>query len=152
MVKSHLKRLSAPKSWQIKRKGIKFITRPNPGAHSMKNSVSLSLLLKDLLKYAKTTKEVKDILYNKNVLVDGKRRKDHKLPIGIMDVLEVTEMKEHFRILFDQKGKITPVSIKKDEAAIKPCKILNKTKIKGNKTQVNLSDNKNIILKKDDYP
>ena len=56
MVKNHLTRLTAPKSWPIRRKGIKFIIRPQAGAHSLKNGISLSLVVRELLKYAKTKK------------------------------------------------------------------------------------------------
>ena len=62
MVKRHLSRLTAPKSWPIKRKSTKWITRPHPGPHTLKNCMSLNIVLKNILKYAKTTKEVKKIL------------------------------------------------------------------------------------------
>ena len=35
MVKNHLKRLAAPKTWGIKRKELVWITRPMPGAQSL---------------------------------------------------------------------------------------------------------------------
>ena len=57
MVKNHLSRLNAPKSWPIKRKGIKFITRPGAGAHCLDEGISLSLVIKELMKYAKTLKD-----------------------------------------------------------------------------------------------
>ena len=62
MSKSHLKRLAVPKTWDIKKKGIKFVTRPNLGAHPRKLSVPINLVIRDLLSYAKSNKEVKYIL------------------------------------------------------------------------------------------
>ena len=54
MIKKHQKRLTAPKTWPIKRKGIKFITRPNPGK-KFEYSISLNTVLKDFIKKTNTT-------------------------------------------------------------------------------------------------
>ncbi len=72
MVKNHLSRLNAPKSWPIQRKGIKFIVRPSAGAHNMRECIPLNLVLKGLLKYSRTTKETKSVLNAGNVLINGK--------------------------------------------------------------------------------
>lgn len=151
MGKAHLKRLNAPKSWKIKRKGIKFITRPNPGPHSQDRCLSLNIVLRDMLDYASTTKEVKHILYKKGVLVDGKTRKDIKFAVGFMDVVEIPEIKEYYRMIMDTKGYLIMLKIDKKEAGFKPCKILNKTIIKGGKVQLNLSYGINKIVKKNEY-
>ena len=151
MGKAHLKRLNAPKSWRIKRKGIKFITRPNPGPHSQDKCMPLNLVLRDMLDYASTTKEVKHILYKKGVLVDGKPRKDIKFPVGFMDVVEIPELKEHYRMLIDNKGYLEMKQIDKKEAALKPYKVIKKTMLKGGKIQLNLSFGTNILVKKDSY-
>lgn len=58
----HLKRLFAPKTWDIKRRGIKFIAKPIPGAHKISMSLPLNVILRDILKYANTNKEVKLML------------------------------------------------------------------------------------------
>jgi len=146
---SHLKRLNVAKSWAIKKKGIKFVLRPNPGPHSLKKGVPIALIFRGQLGYASTLKEVKYILLNKNVLIDGIRRKDHKFPVGIFDVIEIKETKEFFRVIFDGK-KIGLLRIDKKEANLKPCKIVGKKKI-GKKVQLNLYDGKNILVDKDTY-
>ena len=151
MAKKHLKRLVAPKSWKIKRKGIVFVTRPKPGMHSKKNSISLNLVLRDMLKYAKTTRDVKVILSKGDVLVDGKQRKDHRFSVGVMDLIEIPKIKDCFRVLLNKKGNISLVKLKPDEAKIKLCKVVGKTIIKKGKMQVNLNDGKNILVDKNDY-
>lgn len=151
MVKRHLSRLTAPTSWPISKKSTKWIARPSPGPHALKNCISLNLVLNRLLKYAKTTKEVKSILNEGKVLVDKKARKDHKFPVGIMDVLEIPEMKECFRVLYTAKGKFVLRKIPAEEAKFKPAKIIGKTKLRGNKTQLNLYDGKNLIVDKDGF-
>ncbi len=150
MVKNHLKRLNAPKSWPIKKKEAIWIIRPNPGAHELANSIPLTIALRDLLKHAKTTREVKHIVYNKEVLIDGKRRKDLAYPVGLMDVISIPEIKENHRLLFNKKGKISAVKIDDKESKIKVCKIRQKKLSKG-KTQLNTTDGRNILVEKDTY-
>ncbi len=151
MAKKHLKRLVAPKSWKIKRKGITFVTRPNPGMHSKKNSISINVVLRDMLNYAKTTRDVKVMLSNRDILVDGKQIKDHRFSVGVMDLIEIPKTKESFRVLLNKKGNISLVKQKSDEAKIKLCKIVGKSVIKKGKIQLNLNDGKNMIIDKNNY-
>lgn len=148
-MKRHLKRLAAPKSWLIKRKGITFVTKPSPGPHPIKLGLPLVLVIRDILKIAKNSKEVKKVLYNNEILVDGIRRKDLKFPIGIMDVIAIKKTNEYFRVILN-KDKIDLIAIDKKEAEFKPCKIIGKTIVKG-KTQLNLYDGKNILVEGGDY-
>jgi len=151
MVKRHLKRLVAPKSWKIKRKGITFVTRPNPGMHSKKNSTSINVVLRDMLNYARTTRDVKMILADKGVLVDKKQVKDHRFSVGVMDIIEMPKINKCLRVLLNKKGNICLVEIKGDETKIKLCKIIEKTVIKKGKIQLNLNDGRNIIIDKNNY-
>lgn len=149
MSKRHLKRLNMPKSWMIRRKGVKFITRPHPGSSPLELSMPLGLVLTELINYAKTTGEVKKILNTKEILVDGKRRKNNKFSIGLMDVVSCPIMNENYRLLLNKKGKIHVVKIDDNEAKIKPVKIIGKRTIGNGKIQINLSDGKNILQEKD---
>ena len=145
MGKAHIKRIAAPKSWPIQRKTTKWITRSTPGAHKLEESMPLGVILKEILNYAETTKEVKYILSQKKVSINGKVMKDHKFPVGIMDVL--TAGKDNYRIILDKKGKLIPVSINATESKLNPKKVMKKTSIKGKKIQVNFSDGTNILSK-----
>lgn len=147
MVKRHLKRLAAPKSWPIKRKTTKFIVRPMPGAHNLNTSIPLAVLIKEVLNYAKTIRETKRILNNDNIKVDNILRKDYKLPVGLMDVISIKGTNENFRILISKRGKLTIHPIKKEESLIKPFKITGKRTIKGKKIQITFHDGRNKIIK-----
>jgi len=151
MAKRHIKRIAVPRTWNISKKTTKFITKPSPGAHSLKMGAPLSVIFKDILKRANTSKEVKNILNNNEILVDGRRRKDLRFVVGVMDTISIPKTKENFRVIIDAKGKLALIKIDEKEAKRKVCKILNKTKIKGGKTQLNLSGNRNAIIDKDDY-
>lgn len=138
-----------PKTWELKRKGIKFVVKSNPGPHSLKLSIPITLIFRDLLGYAANLREVKHILFNNNVLIDGVRRKDYRFPVGIFDTVAVKETKEFFRVIFDRR-KLVLLKIGEKDANLKPCKIVGKIKL-GKKMQLNLYDGRNLTVEKDDY-
>ncbi|MCP3681146.1 MAG: 30S ribosomal protein S4e [bacterium] len=150
-MKSHLKRLSVPKSWHIQKKGLTFVTRPLPGAHSLSAGMTLSVILKEMLKYAWTMKEVKQLLQTKTLLIDGKRTKEPKTIVGLMDTIELPETKEYYRMLINKKSRLCLISVKKEEAEIKPCKITGKSAIKKGKSQINTHDGRTVLADKNDY-
>jgi len=146
----HLSRITVPKSWKIRKKGIQWVTKPLPGPHPIELGMPLNLIFKDILKYAKTNKEVKRILNNQEILIDGVRRKEPRFILGMMDVISIPQTKESFRLLLNQKGHLILKKIEEKEAKIKLCKIIGKKPIK-KKIQINLHDGKNILLDKDNY-
>ncbi|MBI3035668.1 30S ribosomal protein S4e [Candidatus Woesearchaeota archaeon] len=148
MGKNHMKRLAAPKSWQIRRKGLKFITKHAPGSHNLDTGIPLNVLLKEVLNYAGTTKDAKRILNTNEFKIDGKVRRDFRHSVGLFDAVESTNTNEHFRIILNKKGKIDLIKISKEDASSKPCKIIGKTMTRG-KIQLNLYDGKNILVDKD---
>ena len=150
MVKNHLSRLNAPKSWPIKRKGIKFIVRPSAGAHNMRECIPLSLVLKELLKYSRTTKETKSILNQGSILVNGKVKNDHALPVGFMDIISVPSLKKNYRVLYNLKGKFMLQEIDEKEV-VRLAKIEGKSLLVKGKVQLNLFDGTNVLLEKNDY-
>ncbi len=149
-MKSHLKRLDAPKSWVIPRKEHTFITRPSAGAHSMDLGMPLAVVLKDFIKAANTTREVKRALGIKHVVVDGKRVRDHKRIVGLLDIISLPENKENYRMTLGEDGTLMIKKIDAKEANHKLAKVIGKTMVKKGKLQVNLSDGRNILVGKDD--
>ena len=150
MGKYHLKRLDAPKTWNTKKKGVAFITKPVPGSHSLEEGLSLNTLLKEVFGYSNTTREVKKIINTNEIKIDGKVRKEFRFSVGIFDVIEFVNINENFRVILNRKGKLTLIKIKEEETSLKPCKIIGKTAVKGN-LQLNLYDGKNIFVEKDSY-
>lgn len=147
----YLKRVAAPKSWKLFSQGrTAYIAKPQAGPHGAQQGMPIALLLKNL-GYCRTAREAKKILNTKKILVDGRRVLDYKFPAGLMDTLSFPDTKEVFRIVLDYKGRLKLVPAKQEEAGIKPCKIVGKTKLKQGKTQINLFDSRNIIVEKDDF-
>ncbi len=143
---SHLKSYAAPKSWTLLRKENKFVTCPKPGAHPLVYSIPIALLLKQTGD-AKTTKEVKYIINEKAVIVDGKEIKDHRFPTGFMDSIHI-KPKTFLRCTLDEKGRLKFITVPETELKKKLSKITGKTTVRKGKTQYNLSDGRNIISDK----
>ena len=75
------------------------------GPHKSRECLPLCLILRNRLKYALNYKEVTTILQQRLVKVDGKVRMEKCYPCGIMDVVEIEKTDEHFRLMYDQKGR-----------------------------------------------
>ena len=143
----HLKRLNAPKRWFILRKTTKYIQKPLPGAHLLEESMPISLVLRQL-GHAQTGAEVKKILMNHEVLIDGRRIRDPKASVGILDSIALPKSGEYYRVIFDAKGRLHLLAIPKGETTTKLCKVVNKTSVSGGKLQYNLNDGRNLLAEK----
>lgn len=149
MVQNHMKRLAAPKAWVVMRKERTFITRPKPG-RAFDLAMPLNQVMKLLIRKGNTTKEVRFILHHEEVLVNGKRVYDHRLPVGFMDVVSFPGVDEHYLVSLSRKGKLTVVSIDKKLASQRIIKVRNKTRLAG-KFQVNAYDGTNVVVDKAPY-
>ena len=141
----HLKAYAAPKSWTLLRKITKWVARPQQGVHPFERSLPVSLLLKQI-GAAKTTKEAKKIVNSKAVKIDGKTIKNYHHSTGFMDSIQIQETA--LRGSIDNKGRLKFLEITADETGKKICKIIGKTTVKKGKTQLNLSDGRNILADK----
>eukprot|EP01026_Neomeris_dumetosa_P058815 TRINITY_DN54868_c0_g1_i1.p2 TRINITY_DN54868_c0_g1~~TRINITY_DN54868_c0_g1_i1.p2 ORF type:complete len:265 (+),score=27.62 TRINITY_DN54868_c0_g1_i1:111-905(+) len=122
-IQKHLKRLNAPKHWMLDKLGGVFAPKPSPGPHKTRECLPLALIIRNRLKYALTYKEVQSILMQRLIKVDGKVRTDRTYPIGFMDVITIDKTDEHFRLLYDSKGRFTVHRISKNESGYKLCKV-----------------------------
>jgi small subunit ribosomal protein S4e len=75
------------------------------------------------LKYALNGREVKSILMQRLVKVDGKVRTDPTYPAGFMDVITLEKTGENFRLIYDTKGRFTIHRISDEEASFKLAKV-----------------------------
>jgi len=147
----HLKRLAAPRALHVHRKERVWTAKSAPGPHPLERSIPLALALRDYLGLCDTYKEANRIIANGEAIVDGAPRRDHKYALGLMDVLSIPSLKKDYRVLFNQRGKLTLVPIASKDAGWKLCRIENKTMLKGKKTQLNMHDGRNILADKDEY-
>jgi len=103
--KKHLKRLHAPKHWMLDKLGGIWAPRPSAGPHKLRECLPLVLVLRNRLKYALTRRECIMIVNRRLVRVDHKLRTDMNYPAGFQDVVTIEKTDEHFRLLYDTKGR-----------------------------------------------
>jgi len=131
---SHMKRISAPKTWPLARKQSLFVIRPNPGrVHQL--SLPLGFILKDVLGICETLREVKVLLSHRKVQVGGVIRSDYKHPVGLYDVISLSD--QSYRVtLSTQTGKLSviPVDAKEKDSLLQ--QITSKQLIKGGVVQI----------------
>lgn len=141
-----LKRKPAPRFWPIHRKEFEWIVKPSSGPHSLEKCLPLSLVLRDILGVAETRKEAKMIISQGKVYVDGKVRRKDDFPVGLMDVLSLSDMNKFFRIMPSHKGLfLNPVS--REEASFKLLRVEDKTTVKNGRVQIALHDGSNMLAK-----
>jgi len=143
----HAKRLTAPRVLKIPRREAKFIVKPRPGPHPKERSMALLIVVRDMLGFADNSREAKKIIKAGKVLVDGKPRKDHKFPVGLMDIVQIPEADVNKVVLLDRKGRLVLKDIAKKRTAAKVCRINNKTVVKGGHIQLNLHDGRNVLIR-----
>lgn len=148
---NEMKRLTAPRSWPVKRKTNHWIAKPSPGAHALEGSIPVTVVLRDMLQVCKTQAEVRSVISEKGILVDGKVVTNSKQGIGLMDVVTLPKSGIAYRMVMDRRGKLQLVKIPQEKTAWKLCRIENKSIVSGGKVQLNLHDGRNILVEKDSY-
>ncbi|MHC1593432.1 MAG: 30S ribosomal protein S4e [Methermicoccaceae archaeon] len=141
----HQKAVSAPKSWRMSRKMHKWVAKPVPGPHSKHTSITLLMVLRDILGIVDNAREAKRALHEGNVLVDGRIRKEPKFPVGVFDVISIPKLEKRYRVLVDTHGRMDIVEDMEQEL-VKLYKVKNKRTVAGGKIQLNLHDGTNILV------
>ncbi len=140
------KRETAPTFYVIPRKEKVFVTNVSPGPHPKDRAYDPVTLLRDVLKLVFTRREALRVIKDGKLLVDGKVRRDHKFPIGLMDVVELPAAGLVYRMLPYKGKQIYPVEIPKEEKGIKLCKITSKVMVKGGKIQLGTHDGRSFLV------
>jgi len=143
-VSEHLKRMVAPKSWGIARKTNKFITKPSPGPHNA-NALPAGVWLRDHMGFARTKKEAKQILRQRDMIVNGRPCRHFDMGIGIFDIIALPKTNKYYRIVRDRSGRHKTIEITEEASQSRLAKITNKTLLKGGKVQLNLRDGSNLL-------
>lgn len=139
----HQARIALPRRLPVKgRKGNKWVSMPSPGPHPKRESVSLLVLLRDVLGIAKGAAEAKRVIKSGGVAVDGRVARNERHPVGLMDIVAVREAKKSFRMLITRSG----LSASGHEGAgAKLCRIVRKHTARGGKTVLTFHDGRNCI-------
>ena len=140
-----LKRNPSPRFWPIHRKGLPWVVKPSSGPHSLDNCLSLTLVFRDILGVAKTQKEVSKILNQRKVAIDGVIRQKTDFPVGLMDIISISDINKYFRIMPSHKGLVLQ-SIDKQEANFKLARVEGRRTLPEG-VQISLHDGSNILVK-----
>lgn len=147
--RKHLKRYKAPKTWPIHPKEETWTVKPSAGPHAIEDCLSLMVVVRDILKIADNSREAKRIINSGDIVINGRSKKDYKFPVGFMDIITIPKTNETYRVLLDNKRRLTLKPITNEENDVKLSKIVNKTTIKGGQTQLNLHDGRNLLTEED---
>ena len=139
---SHLKRQKVPKNWPSKRKGTKYVVKPN---FNTKGGLPVLIVLRNVLEVAQNRKEVKKAIKAKHILVNNKPVRDEKNSVLLFDTITIVPSKKSYRIVLSEKGKFAVEEIKESDANKKVTKVTDKKTLKGKKVQLNFSDGKNLL-------
>ena len=150
MVKRHLKRLNAPKTWKIQRRGITFITKTNPGGMPKDLTVPISNILKYELHLGNSIKDIKHLVLTEEILINGRRITDYRHPLCFTDILSLPKLNQYYRLIVDTDNVLKIIPIPKEESSFKILKIIGKSFVAG-KTQLNLMDGRNVLFEKHHY-
>ena len=142
--RNKMKRVTAPRSWDIPRKSSRFVYKPLPGPHPITSAYPLGVVIRDLASMANLAKELKFITMTGKVLVDGKLRGSLAFPAGLFDVVSVPAEGADFRLVPSPKGLVL-AKVGDGEARMKLCSVRTKTKVKGGHIQYGLHDGRTLI-------
>jgi small subunit ribosomal protein S4e len=142
--RNKMKRLAAPRSWDIPRKANRFVFKPLPGPHPIAASYPLGVVVRDLASMANLSRELKFMMRTGKVKVDGRERRTPRYPVGLFNVVSVPLEGVDFRLVPSAKG-LALAKVTSDEARTKLCSVHTKTKIKGGHIQYGLHDGRSMV-------
>lgn len=142
----HMKRQVAPKFWTIHRKEKVWSIKTSPGPHTFGSSIPIAVLLRDMLSYTSTRREASMIAKQGKIKIDGKPRLDDKFPVGLMDVVSLPDAGASYRVLPAKGGRLILHQIKGEETGYKLCRIIGKTSLRNDMTQLRLHDGRTISV------
>jgi small subunit ribosomal protein S4e len=140
-----LKRQMAPQFWGIGRKDKRFVITVRPGPHKKEHSIPTAIFLRDILKIVTTLREAKATIYTGKVKIDGVVRKSLHHAIGLMDVVELENVPEIYRLVPMEGKLLKPLQIKESEKAKKLVRVTSKTTISKGKMQIGFHDGRSTI-------
>ena len=144
-----LKRQMAPQFWGITRKDKRFVITVRPGPHKKNYSVPTAVFLRDTLKIVTSLREAKTAIYSGKVKIDGVVRKSLHHAIGLMDVVELENVSDIYRLVPTEGKLLKPIKINESEKAKKLVRVTSKTTKSKGVMQVGFHDGRSMITDMD---
>lgn len=140
----HTKRLTAPNTWPIARKNDVYVISPLATGTKTKYALPIGFVLKEVLKVCKNNKEVKFLLNNKLIKSNNIILTNPGQVVGLLQIVKIRDV--NYRVVMASSGKLDVVKLNDDDKLTIILKVVNKTKMKNGKTQINLFDGSNILI------
>jgi len=140
-----LKRQMAPQFWGITRKDKRFVITVKPGPHKKSQAIPTAVFLRDTLKIVTSLREAKASIYSGKVKIDGVVRKSLHHAIGLMDVVELENVSDIYRLVPAEEKMLKPIKINESEKSKKLVTVTSKTTISKDKLQIGFHDGRSII-------
>ncbi|QUC65383.1 30S ribosomal protein S4e [Nitrosopumilus sp. K4] len=140
-----LKRQMAPQFWGITRKDKRFVITVRPGPHKKAYSVPTAVFLRDMLKIVTSLREAKASIYSGKVKIDGVVRKSLHHAIGLMDVVELENVSDVYRLVPMEGKLLKPLKINESEKSKKLVRVTSKSTISKGRMQIGFHDGRSTI-------
>jgi small subunit ribosomal protein S4e len=121
----------------LERKGTKYVAR---ASEDLENAVPVVIAIRDLLKLAKTKKEVKKMITQRILKINGRDVMDYHESIKLFNILEAGKS---YVLKLSPTRKFFLEETKDGKERL--CKVVGKKLVGKNKIQLNLHDGTNII-------
>ena len=135
----------APQFWGIARKDKRFVITTKPGPHKKSYAIPTAVFLRDTLKIVSSLREAKASIYSGKVKIDGVVRKSLHHAIGLMDVIELENVSDIYRLVPTEGKILKPIKIKDAEKSKKLVRIVTKTTINKGKIQTGFHDGRSTL-------
>jgi len=139
---TYIKIQKIEKFWPVPRKGKAYVAK---ATHNQSESIPLIVVMRDVLKLLKTKKELKKLINEKVVQINGKEIREANYPIGLFDVLSLKSINKNYRASLNEFKKMSFEEISEKESNVKVLKISGKKIIGKGNVQLNLIDGRNIL-------
>ncbi|MFQ5782548.1 MAG: 30S ribosomal protein S4e [Nitrosopumilus sp.] len=140
-----LKRQMSPQFWGITRKDKRFVITVRPGPHKKSYAVPTAVFLRDMLKIVTSLREAKTAIYSGKVKIDGVVRKSLHHAIGLMDVVELENVSDVYRLVPTEGKLLEPIKINESEKSKKLVSVVSKTTINKGKIQIGFHDGRSTV-------
>ncbi len=140
-----LKRQMAPQFWGIARKNKRFVITVRPGSHKKEHAIPTAVFLRDTLKIVSSLREAKAVIYSGKVKIDGVVRKSLHHSIGLMDVVELENVPDIYRLVPSEAKLLKPIRINESVKSEKLVRVISKTTIGNGEMQIGFHDGRSMI-------
>ncbi len=134
----HLTRAETTRKIPIVRKGTQYTAR---ALSHQDSGVPVVIAVRDMLKIARTASEVKAMIKQKLLAINGRKVRDYREPILLYSILEAGDM---YRLTLLPTGRF---SFEKTKDTGRIAKVIGKKMLKNKIIQINLHDDTNVLSK-----